>query len=117
MNLLDELNSLGTDIDEAMGRFMGNAELLEMMYKKMPESIEKNCDVIPCIEKGDIDGAIQKAHTLKGNMGNLSITPLFEAYRDITNSLRAGNLDEAKSRTEGIQEIQNKIVETIKKYC
>ncbi len=116
MDLLDELNALGADMDACLNRFMGNKQLLETILKKAPESIEQNKDIIETIDSGNIDGAILKAHTLKGNMGNLSITPLFEAYKDITDLLRANKIEEAKKRTLDIQEIQQKIVDTINSH-
>lgn len=116
MALLDDLRGIGVDIDAALTRFMGNEELLEMMYKKMPDSIEKNKDVIPQIQAGQVDMAIQKAHTLKGNMGNLSITPMYNAYSDIVNKLRAGDLNGAAQGVNDIQSYQNQVVALIKSY-
>lgn len=116
MALLEDLSDLGADTNDALKRFMGNRELQELLMKEIPPSVEANGDVAAEIDAGNIEGAIQKAHTLKGNMGNLSITPLYKAYTEITNLLRAGEPDKAKRRTEEIRDLQNKIVETIKGY-
>ena len=116
MQMFDELNALGADLNSALARFMGNTSLLEMILKKTPESIEKNGDVVEQIDAGNIDAAILKAHTLKGNMGNLSITPLYEAYTEITELLRSGKTDEAREKTLAIQPLQQKVIDTIKRY-
>ncbi len=117
MDLFEELEPLGLDTNEALTRFMGNRQLLEMMLKKVPEYIEKNKDIIPEIQAGNIDGAIQKAHTLKGNMGNLSIKPLFEAYAKITEQLRANDLAGATEGVNAIQETQQKVIDAIRQFC
>lgn len=116
MELFEQLVALGVDVDSAMARFMGNAQLLEMMYKKVPDSLNTNSDIIPHIDAGDISQAIQKTHTLKGNMGNLSITPLFEAYTEIVNDLRAGNTAAAKEKLIEVKPVQDQIMAVIKKY-
>lgn len=116
MDLLDALEQLGVDIDSALSRFMGNQDLLEMMYKKIPDSFEQNKDVIPLIETGKIDAAIQQAHTLKGNTGNLSITPLYTAYTEIVNDLRAGQAATALEKAKAIQPTQEKVLQTIRSF-
>ena len=112
MDLCETLATINVDIEEALGRFMGNKDLL-MMYKKMPDSINKNKDIIPDIQAGNIDAAIQKAHTLKGNMGNLSIKPMYEAYAKITEQLRAGDTAGATEGVNAIQDYQNKLLEIL----
>ena len=113
MDLCETLAAMDVDIDEALGRFMGNKQLLEMMYRKMPDSINKNKDIIPDIQSGNIDAAIQKAHTLKGNMGNLSIKPMYEAYAKITEQLRAGDTSGATEGINATQDYQNKLLDTL----
>lgn len=116
MDLFEALANVGTDIEEALGRFMGNKELLELMYKKMPESINKNKDIISDIQAGKIDEAIHKAHTLKGNMGNVSIKPMYEAYAKITEQLRANDTAGAIEGINAIQDYQNKLIEILSSY-
>ncbi len=116
MELFEQLVALGVDVNSALKRFMGNKQLLEMMYKKVPDSFSKNKDIIPLIQAGNVQEAIQKAHTLKGNMGNLSITPLFEAYAEITNLLRENSMSEAIQKLKDVEPVQNQILACIKKY-
>ncbi len=116
MALLDELKLLGLDIDEALTRFMNNRELLERMLKKAPTAIAENSGIIADIDHGNIENAVLKAHTLKGNMGNLSITPLFEAYKEVTDLLRAGKADEARNKMQEIIPVQQKIIDVINNY-
>ena len=114
MDLINELKNLGADMDSALERFMGNSQLLEMMLKKFPDSIEQNSGIEQDI--ASLSNAISKSHTLKGNAGNLSVTPLYKSYTEITDFLRQGKIPEAKAKLQEILPVQNKIVETIKKY-
>ena len=116
MDLINEMKNLGADMDSALERFMGKSQLLEMMLKKLPDSIEQNSGIECDIATGNLSNAISKTHTLKGNTGNLSVTPLYKAYTEITDFLRQEKIPEAQVKLQEILPVQNKIVETIKKH-
>lgn len=115
MSLSDDMRNLGANVDDALSRFMGNEALYLRMLAKLPKAIEES-EVMPCFEEGDKEGALAKAHTLKGVTGNLSVTPLFDAYSEIVSLLRSDNVEEAKAKLEAILPKQAEIIETIKKY-
>lgn len=115
MSLIAELKDLGANTDEAMNRFLNNEALYEKMLKKLPDSM-KSGQVMEDIESGNIDGAIETAHTMKGVLGNLSITPLYEAYTKIVALLREGKPDEAKSILAQTLSDEEKVVGCIEKY-
>lgn len=115
MDLLTELKSLGTNIDEGLGRCMNNEALYEKLIKKVPQNFE-NLEVLPFFEAGDYETALVNAHTLKGVSGNLSLTPLFSAYSDIVNLLRENKPEEARKILVDILPVQNQILSCIKKY-
>lgn len=94
MGMLDELKIWGVDIEDASSRCLNNVALLERMLKKLPSSV-KSIEVLPLIEANDIAQAIVNAHTLKGVMGNLSVTSLYNLYTNIVNLLRENKIDEA----------------------
>ncbi|MCH5193432.1 MAG: hypothetical protein J1F11_05675 [Oscillospiraceae bacterium] len=114
MSLIDDLKALGANTDEALGRFMGNASLYERMLGKLPPAVESN-QVMPCFESGDNQGALEKAHTLKGVTGNLSLTPLYKAYSDAVTLLRDNKPDEAKEIIEKILPVQDEFIACIEK--
>lgn len=113
MQLLEELRELGANVDEALERFMGMQALYVKMLGKLPSSVE-NEDVAASLAAGDYDAAIQHAHTLKGVMGNLSLTPLYEGYTEIVRLLRENAIEEAETAFSRIQPIQEKMLEAIK---
>lgn len=115
MTLLEELAENGSDISDGLNRLMNNEQIYTKLLKKLPESIEKQ-EILPFIESGDIPTAIQNAHTIKGVTGNLSVTPLYTAYTEIVNLLRADKVDDAKKLYEETIPVQEKILNIIKKY-
>lgn len=50
----------------------------------------------PDFDGNDYKDMIEKAHAIKGAAGNLSITPVYEAYTEIVNLLRADQPAQAR---------------------
>lgn len=113
MDLISELEALGVDTQDALKRFSGNGDLYKRMIGKFPASAE-SLEVMSFMKEGDYATAVSNAHTLKGVTGNLSITPLYTAYTEIVNSLRANEPDKAIQTLENILPVQEKIVNCIK---
>lgn len=115
MSMISELQELGANVDDAMQRFMNNAALYERMLKKLPAVIVDK-PVMEFIEAGNIETSIENAHTLKGVLGNLSITPLYKAYTDIVDLLRGNDSEKAKTILEECLPTQEKVIACIEKY-
>ena len=84
---LDDLIAFGANVDEGLSRCMNN----ETFYLRLVESLkgEKGFKSLQtAIAAGDLDAAFEAAHALKGVLGNLSITPLYEPVAEITELLR-----------------------------
>lgn len=111
-DMLNELKSLGVNVEEGMKRLMNNEALYVKMLGKFLDAV-KNTNVMACFESGDLEAAVSKAHNLKGVTGNLSITPLYKGYTDVVALLRAGKPDEARAALEELLPTQEKIVECI----
>lgn len=115
MELLEELKAKDVNVEEAIERFLGNASLYEKMLMKFLDlmndmAVDTDFD---CNEYNDI---IEKTHAIKGAAGNLSINPIYEAYTEIVNLLRAKQPEQAKLILEKILPVQNDIIDCIKKY-
>lgn len=85
---LDDLVAFGANVDEGMARCMNN----EAFYLRLVGSLkdEKGFDALQAaIDEGNLDAAFEAAHSLKGVLGNLSITPLYEPMNEITELLRS----------------------------
>lgn len=116
MGLMEELKELNVNTEEALVRFMNNASLYERMLLKLPKNIE-DLDVLSYIDSGDYNAAVTNAHTIKGVVGNLSLTPLYTAYTEIVNLLRAEKPQEARQILVDTLPIQEEILNCIKKYA
>lgn len=114
MDLLEELRALGSNVDEGRDRFMGNAALYVRMLRSLPGMLKKT-DVGEAFAAGDLAGAMEKAHTLKGVTGNLSVTPLYEGYTKIVDHLRAGQEEQARAVFEEMLPVQDKVIECIER--
>lgn len=109
----DQLKSLGIDLDGALQRFLGKKSIFEKMIKKLPKAVEDN-PVQEFFEKKDYDKALANAHTLKGLTGNLSVTPLYEAYTEICDKIRGNDHDGAYEVFKNILPKQEEIITYIK---
>jgi HPt (histidine-containing phosphotransfer) domain-containing protein len=115
MGLLDELKTMGADIEEGMTRLGGNASLYERMLGKLLKLL-KTGTPDPDFDCGNYDEVLEQAHAIKGATGNLSVTPLYEAYSEIVSLLRAGKPEEAKALLQKIQPVQKDIIECLERH-
>ena len=85
---IEKLRELGANVDEGLERCMG----MEDFYLEMIElglSDDRFEALGKALEEGNLDGAFEDAHALKGVVGNLALTPLYETVSEITENLRA----------------------------
>ena len=115
MGLLDELRELGVNVDEGLGRLGGNAAFYEKMLGSFIKMMDKYA-VEADFDMNDYGDVIEKAHAIKGASGNLSITPIYEAYGRITDLLRADKPAEAKALLQDVLPVQAQIMDVIHKY-
>ena len=115
MELLEELKTKGVNIEEGLERFMGNRSLYEKMLGKFVELIDKS-SINTDFDCNNYDDIIEKAHAIKGATGNLSIKPLYEAYTEIVNLLRAKQPEQSKVVLEGILSVQADIINCIQNH-
>lgn len=115
MGLLEELKYLGANVDEGIERLMGNESLYEKMLGSFLKMM-KNLYFEPDFDTNDYTGIIEKAHAIKGTSGNLSITPIYEAYTEIVSLLRNQQPEQAKEVYEKILPVQNKIMNCIESH-
>lgn len=115
MGLFEDLRGLGVNVDEGLERLMGNPALYKRMLGSFTKMM-KNPSSQPDFMSGDIADNIEKAHTIKGVTGNLSITPLYQAYSDIVRLLRENRVEEAKEVFEQVLPVQAGIINCIETY-
>ena len=85
---LEELRAFGADVDDGLARCMN----MEDFYLRLVGTLKdaKEFDALDAaIQAGDLDAAFEAAHALKGVLGNLSITPVYEPVCEVVELLRA----------------------------
>lgn len=114
MNLLDELKALGVDVDDGLKRLMGNEKLYKRLLGSFVKMIRTQA-VDPDFDENDCTEAIEKAHSIKGTAGNLSLTPIYESYSEILNLLRSGQPGQAKAVLAKVLPVQEEIISCIER--
>lgn len=85
---IEQLNAFGANTKEGLARCFGN----EALYLKLVNMVceETNFDKLQtALNTGDLDAAFEAAHALKGVLGNLSLTPMYDICADMTEALRS----------------------------
>ena len=87
MITVEELRSAGADTETGLSRCVGN-ETLYLKLVNMGLGDTKFEELGAAVNAGDLSKAFELCHALKGVIGNLAITPLFDALSDMTEKLR-----------------------------
>lgn len=88
MLTIDALKSFGANTEEGLGRCLGKEDFyLRLAGMALNDgNFEK---LKTALEAHDLAAAFDAAHALKGVLGNLSLTPLYESASEMTELLRA----------------------------
>ena len=87
MITIEELKAAGANVEEGLSRCLNK----EDFYLKMVNLglNNQNFQLIgPALETKDYDKAFELCHALKGVIGNLSLTPLYDLVCSLTEALR-----------------------------
>ena len=85
--LFDSLKNWGCDVDGALARFIGE------LYRRClyTAATDQNFELLPeTLRSGEMGRAFECAHTLKGMLANMGLTPLYDIVVRIVEPLRAG---------------------------
>lgn len=112
MLTLDALREIGVKPEEGLSRCMNNEEFYLSLVKRVAgdDGFQKLKDAV---EAGDLETGFEAAHALKGVLGNLSLTPLYDSVVEITELLRSRTEMDYAPMLETI--MQQK--ETLEKVC
>ncbi len=95
------------DIDEALSRVDGDAELLgELSELFIEDCTEVMTAISDAVEIGDGDALMKAAHTLKGSVGNFGAKAAFEAALKLEDMGRNNDLDKA---TDAFNDLEKEI--------
>ncbi len=88
MLTIDALKEYGANTDEGLKRCFGNEGFYLKLVGMAPkeESFDK---LFAAIDSHDPDAGFEAAHALKGVLSNLSLDPIIEPVKEITELLRS----------------------------
>ncbi len=110
MITIEQLQDFGVDTKEGLTRCMNN----QTFYFKMLK-MGLNNDQFEKLDKAlaanKMDEAFEAAHALKGVLGNLALTPLYNPLAEMTEMLRAKKSADYVSMYQPILELRNQLAE------
>lgn len=110
-----ELKEMSVDVDKALERLKGNKEAYKDFLKEFFE--EPDFDALrECIATGDVRGAFEYAHGLKGMAANLGLDKIFSCISKLVEVLRVNSLDGATEMYEDIKTACNEVTSVLYSY-
>ena len=88
-----QLEENGADVEATLKRFMGNDAIYQKFLGKFPAD-PNYTNLGSNIEAGAFEEAYKCAHALKGVVGNLGLTPIFDKVSNLVEELRNKAADE-----------------------
>ena len=108
------LCAAGIDVEEALGRFMGNEALLLKFLLRFPGD-DTFSRLRQAMEARDTTRAFEAAHTLKGVVGNLSMKELHGRLVPLVVALRAGDADAAAENWPALEAAYGKTLAALER--
>ncbi len=87
MITIEELKNLGADVQTGLARCVGKEDLY-LKLVSMGLGDVKFEELETALQTQNLDKAFELCHALKGVIGNLALTPMFEALSSLTEKLR-----------------------------
>ena len=110
MLTIEKLNEFGANTNEALERCMNNEQFYLMLVEKAlkDDSLDR---LDTALKNGNLDEGFEIAHSLKGVLGNLSLTPLYDVIVEMTELLRSRTQTDYTPYMEKAIAIKNRLVE------
>ena len=109
MLTIEKLNEFGVNTKEGLTRCMNNEKFYFKMLK-MGLSSDQFDKLGNALAAGKNDEAFEAAHALKGVLGNLALTPIYNPLADMTEMLRAGKAADYVEMYKPIVELRNQLL-------
>ena len=87
MITIEELKNAGADVETGLSRCVGKEDLY-LKLVNMGLNDKKFEELGTALESNDLTQAFELCHALKGAIGNLALTPLYEVLSQMTEKLR-----------------------------
>ena len=87
MITIDTLTAFGADVKTGLGRCMNN-ESFYLRLVNMALNDPNFAKLRQALDAGDAKSVFEAAHALKGSLGNLSLTPVYDPVSKLTELTR-----------------------------
>lgn len=114
MNLNECYKNLGGDFDAVLGRLRSEKMIEKFIFKFLDD--RSFSELSSALASKNVQEAFRAAHTLKGVCQNLSFTLLGASAEQITETLRAGELERAFEFFKMLSEDYDKTANAINEY-
>ena len=112
MLTIEKLQEFGVDTKEGLTRCM-NMEAFYFKMIKMGLSDGHFESLGASLEAGNLEEAFEAAHALKGVIGNLALSPIYEPLAEMTEMLRAGKEADYITMYKPIKEMRDELYERL----
>lgn len=109
MLTIETLNEFGVNTKEGLTRCMNNEKFYFRMIK-MGLASDQFDKLGAALNANQLDEAFEAAHALKGVLGNLALTPIYNPLAEMTELLRAGKSEDYVTMYKPILELRNKLL-------
>jgi len=114
MTVEEFYTEIGGNYNEIMSRLRTEERVAK--FAKMFTKDESYNTLVRTMQEGNIDEAFRAAHTMKGVCQNMSFTTLFQSSYELTEALRAKNMDKANELLTRVTEDYQRVMDGISKY-
>lgn len=109
MITIEQLNEFGVNTKEGLARCM-NKEKFYFRMLKMGLGSDQFEKLESALKANDHDNAFEAAHALKGILGNLALTPIYNPLAEMTEQLRAHKESDYLAQYQPILDLRNKLL-------
>lgn len=97
--IIDALVKKGCHVREELSRFLNDENFYVTCLKMVPDDPSFE-ELGTALKAQDLKAAFEKAHALKGLLGNMALTPMYEIACAIVEPLRIGKTDQVQENYE-----------------
>lgn len=105
----EKLIGAGIDYENALRRFAGKESLYEKYLVQFKE--DKHLELaLEARERNNYDEMLKAIHTMKGVVGTLGMTALFQACSRVVTAIREKELEQVDELVESVKEEYAKVI-------
>lgn len=110
---MEQLKKWGANVEEGLARMVDDEEFYDQCIQSFIEDSEF-IHLKEFLDAKDYDNAFQSVHSLKGVSGNLSLTPLYQSFSQLTEALRHEKYEGVPAYYEKMNQEYQSLVQIVK---